>query len=366
MGDIVNNFIDNLNSLLIRLFIFPFVFQIFLVIFFNALAIFFSFWLLSYFKIKPKEPRLKIQVYIYSTFILVFVIFAFALDFRSHMDKKQQNKQVKFLTDSKNFNTSNSDSLSSLAKFINNENVNLSDAGPIQNEDGLQVYKIAFNNPLAVCYLAIIDLKKFSVVLDTAVTVKERTSNFAERFGLDIAVNGEAGTTPGLTAPLGQWSGMYVVNGKVIYNEDSKKRPFMFFNREMKCFYSPEAEEIRSINNEMYNVIWGRFDLVRNGKLMVSPSDHTQNTYYPRTAVGIDKSGKKAYLLVADGRDPYYSMGLTMNLCVKVLLNFGCHSAMACDQGGSSNMYSRELGVFTQPGDGIERQVYTHLGFKRN
>ena len=200
----------------------------------------------------------------------------------------------------------------------------------------------------------------------TAVTVKERTSNFAERFGLDIAVNGEAGTTPGLTAPLGQWSGMYVVNGKVIYNEDSKKRPFMFFNREMKCFYSPEAEEIRSINNEMYNVIWGRFDLVRNGKLMVSPSDHTQNTYYPRTAVGIDKSGKKAYLLVADGRDPYYSMGLTMNLCGKVLLNFGCHSAMACDQGGSSNMYSRELGVFTQPGDGIERKVYTHLGFKRN
>lgn len=366
MGDIINNFIDNLYSLLIRMFILPIAFQIFLVIFFNALVLFFAFWLLKYFKINPKDKRLQIYIYIFSTFILVIVIFAFALDFRSHLDKQKYNKPIKFLTENKNFDESISDSLNSLAKFVKSENVNLSDVGTIQNEDGLQVFKITFDDPLAVCYLAVINLEKYSVVLDTAVSVKEKTSNFAERFNVDIAVNGEAGTTPGFTAPLGQWSGMYVVNGKVIYNNDSKKRPFMFFNRQMQGFYSPEDEEIHTINKDMYNVIWGRFDLVRNGKLMVSPSDHTQNTFYPRTAVGIDKAGKKAYLLVADGRDPYYSLGLNMNLCGKVLLNFGCHSAMACDQGGSSIMYSKKLGVFTQPGDGSERKVYTHLGFKRN
>ncbi|MFM7728272.1 MAG: phosphodiester glycosidase family protein [Flavobacteriales bacterium] len=233
------------------------------------------------------------------------------------------------------------------------------------NQQGLNIIEGKQPATPYVYYLASVDLNQFDVVLDTAIQQKELITTFARRFDVDVAVNGEAGKTPGVTAPLGQWTGNYIVNGKPILMEDTERRPFVYFNKDMKAFYSHEAQKIMQPVADMYNAIWGRFDLIRDGKLAISDKDGTRAVTYPRTVVGMDESGKKMFLMVADGRRPTHSIGLTMEQCGQILLKVGCYQAMACDQGGSSAMYHKSLGIFTRPADGHERVVYTHLGFRR-
>jgi exopolysaccharide biosynthesis protein len=116
----------------------------------------------------------------------------------------------------------------------------------------------------------------------------------------------------------------------------------------------------------MYNAIWGRYDLIVNGKEDIDARDGTKDNPYPRTIMGIDESGKKMFLLIADGRKPQHSRGLTMKECASLLLPYGCYQAMSCDQGGSSCMYVEKFGIVNRPGDGGERPVYTHFGLRRN
>ncbi|MFM9028153.1 MAG: phosphodiester glycosidase family protein, partial [Bacteroidota bacterium] len=213
-------------------------------------------------------------------------------------------------------------------------------------------------------FLAYVDLDENTVVLDTAITVKERVSAFAKRFNATIAVNGEAGTSPGMNAPLGQWTGNYMVNGSFLKSEDGPKRPLIWFEKNGPVHYSKESEVVKRMPGKAYNAIWGRFDLLLNGKSAISPYDRTSRSNYPRTLVGMDKEGKRMIMFVVDGRRPLYSRGMTMEMCAETMIAAGAWNAMACDQGGSSEMWSKELGVVNEPSDGVERAVYTHLGFK--
>jgi exopolysaccharide biosynthesis protein len=146
--------------------------------------------------------------------------------------------------------------------------------------------------------------------------------------------------------------------------EDSRTRPFMAFDENSNAKYYSDTNLILKPKSEMYNVIWGRFDLLVNGKIAISNADGTKDNLYPRTIVGIDKTGSRMFLLVVDGRKPQYSKGMNMQMCAKIIQIVGSYDAMACDQGGSSMMYSKTLGVVNRPADGVERVVYTHLGFK--
>ena len=214
--------------------------------------------------------------------------------------------------------------------------------------------------------MAAVDLHKYMVVLDTGIRKKELTSSFCKRNNLDFAVNGEAGMSPGNTAPLGYWTGNYIVKGVPYLLTDSKDRPFVYFNKNNNIFYSPDAEIITNLTESMYNAIWGRFDLILNGKTAIDPADATKNNPYPRTIVGMNKNGTHALFLVVDGRRPEYSTGMTMKMCAEIMLKAGTFNAMACDQGGSTMMYSKKLDVINSPADGRERVVYTHLAFKAN
>jgi exopolysaccharide biosynthesis protein len=75
----------------------------------------------------------------------------------------------------------------------------------------------------------------------------------------------------------------------------------------------------------------------------------------PRTAVGVDKDGK--YLLVvADGRRPTSSVGLTLNEMGATMLSLGAVNAINFDGGGSSAMAINGK-LVNRPSDGYERQV---------
>jgi hypothetical protein len=242
--------------------------------------------------------------------------------------------------------------------------VRLRASGTVLEEDGMRIERIEFEEPNATCFLATIELAWWTPVLDPDITVKERTSTFCQRFGLTFGVNGEAGTSPGMDAPLGKWKGLYVVDGRTLLAGDDRVRPFIHFDTEGRCGYSPGNEVHTRPDDAMHNVIWGRWDLLVDGAVAIPRGDGTSDHHYPRTILGTDRLGSTLFVLIVDGRRAQYSRGMTMAQCADLLLQRGVYEAMACDQGGSCTMYHQRLGVVNRPSDGGERPVYTHLGLK--
>jgi len=368
MGDKINVLLDDLLALLTRLLNMPLWFQLSVYSLLSAVIWVFIFFALRLLK-KPLEQNSKRWIFVSTTLFMLIISAAGILDYKNHLlEISRTTSQVGFIPIQKDTAVAQSP-----LTFINHidtvkhNNITPNETtGYVYHTDGIEIIQYKVSSPIATAYIAAVDLTKYQVVLDTAISVKELTSTFSKRFNADIAVNGEAGTTPGKTAPLGQWIGNYIVNGKVILNKDSKNRPMVYFDKDMTAYYSAEREVITSFNDKMYNAIWGRYDLLINGKLAISPHDGTKNNPYPRTIIGMDKAGKKIFLMVVDGRKPTHSMGMTMKQCGDYLLKVGCYNAMACDQGGSSVMYAKSLGIISKPADGGERVTYTHIGFRRN
>lgn len=365
MGDFINVLLDDLLALLTRFMSFPLSFQVLAYCFVLIIVLFFAFLILGLLK-KPVEANTRKYILLMCLGLCVNISALVVLDHRQYLRELELlEKDSVYAYDSVEESLPIiSDSSDHILTELHTQDTTEVFRSLI-NQQGLYIVEGKNTATPYAYYLAYVDLNQFNVVLDTAIQQKELITTFARRFDVDIAVNGEAGKTPGINAPLGQWTGNYIVNGKTILMEDTERRPFVYFNEDMRAFYSHEAQKIMQPDANMYNAIWGRFDLIRDGKLAISDKDGTRSTTYPRTVVGMDESGKKMFLMVVDGRRPTHSLGLTMEQCGQILLRVGCYQAMACDQGGSSAMYHKSLGIFTRPADGHERVVYTHLGFRR-
>jgi exopolysaccharide biosynthesis protein len=79
----------------------------------------------------------------------------------------------------------------------------------------------------------------------------------------------------------------------------------------------------------------------------------------PRTAFGLDKYGRYL-ILVADGRQAYHSVGLTLHELAATMKKFGAVDAMNLDGGGSTAMAVRSR-IVNRPSDGRERAVSNAL-----
>ncbi len=365
MGDQVNIFLDNLDALLWRLMQMPLALQLLLWLLISG-----TFWILFLLILGRKVIGLdhKARVIFFSAAMLCSMIIAGAVLFDNQWKHKEQEAELR-MSPPVMTTTQETGPSAVLPKEVQRLTIKTRDTA-VKKEvmyatSGCQVIRLRFSSPEAVAYVATIDLTQYEAVLDTHILVKEKTSAFGSRFKAEVAVNGEAGETPGLKAPLGQWTGNYMVNGVPLLMKDTDKRPFVYFDQKGRAFYSPDREVITIPAENMFQAIWGRFDLLQEGKVQIDPRDGTKNNSYPRTIVGIDESGWKAYLMVVDGRKPGHSLGLTMEECGQILLGFGAWSAMACDQGGSSCMYVVNQGIISRPADGGERPVYTHLGFRK-
>jgi uncharacterized protein YigE (DUF2233 family) len=99
------------------------------------------------------------------------------------------------------------------------------------------------------------------------------------------------------------------------------------------------------------------------------------NDLAPRTAIGIDRSGRKLIMLVVDGRRADFSVGMTGPQVADELAKLGCFDALMLDGGGSSTMVMRDAGdqtihVLNHPSDGhdlpmdlsVERPVADAVG----
>ncbi len=86
----------------------------------------------------------------------------------------------------------------------------------------------------------------------------------------------------------------------------------------------------------------GGFPLLVRDSNIVADSTNSGPTAFralnPRTAVGIGANGRRLLLVVADGRQPGKSVGLTINETAQLLRQLGATEALNLDGGGSSAM----------------------------
>ena len=102
--------------------------------------------------------------------------------------------------------------------------------------------------------------------------------------------------------------------------------------------------------------------LVKDGQIYVTSegfrSDVLSGTG-PRTAFGVDKAGRYI-ILVADGRQGFYSTGLTLQELAATMQKLGAVDAMNFDGGGSTALVVKGK-VINRPSDGFERRVANAL-----
>jgi hypothetical protein len=110
-------------------------------------------------------------------------------------------------------------------------------------------------------------------------------------------------------------------------------------------------------------VLGGGPRLVRGGQISVEAEGGSINgtfstARHPRTAIGFN--GGKIYLVVVDGRQPGYSIGMSLAELAQVMVDLGCTDALNVDGGGSTAMWVRG-GLVNRPSDGRERPVANGL-----
>ena len=102
-------------------------------------------------------------------------------------------------------------------------------------------------------------------------------------------------------------------------------------------------------------------ELVKNGKveLGIDPTSDRARERAPRTAIAIDKTGSKVFMVTVDGRQAPYSQGMSLKEFAEYLITIGADHALNLDGGGSTAMAVRNPGdtnvsLFNKPSDGTE------------
>ncbi len=193
------------------------------------------------------------------------------------------------------------------------------------------------------------------------------TTRFLQEFGVQIAVNGD-GFVPWWSntildyyphvgdpvAPLGNTASL----GKFYWKSDVTS-PTLYISRWNDFSFTP-------VENP-YNAISGDSIILRAGNVI---ADLDNVALQPRTAIGFSNNGRFIYLVVVDGRQLFYSEGVTRKELADLMKSFGADNAMNLDGGGSSTMVVHgkdgQPRILNSPIDkripSHERPVANHLG----
>lgn len=117
---------------------------------------------------------------------------------------------------------------------------------------------------------------------------------------------------------------------------------------------------------EIKTAIGGGSVLVQDGKR--ATFTNVISGTHPRTAAGIDKSGKKLILVTVDGRQTA-TKGMTQTELADYMISLGAYAAINLDGGGSTTMVLRNgeknvLETVNTPSDGTARAIATGLGVR--
>ncbi|MDD6189559.1 MAG: S-layer homology domain-containing protein [Clostridiales bacterium] len=114
--------------------------------------------------------------------------------------------------------------------------------------------------------------------------------------------------------------------------------------------------------NDIEYAVGSLYKLIENGEIISGVTDKLTS---PRTAVGIRDDGSVVFFTV-DGRQPGYSMGMTLPEVAERLLELGCTEACLLDGGGSTNLHAQYIGdeetsQVNRPSGENERSVTNYI-----
>jgi hypothetical protein len=202
------------------------------------------------------------------------------------------------------------------------------------------------------------------------------TSQFLEEFGVQIAVNGDkfhpwwsnspADYYPHVGDPVAPL-GFSASEGEVYWIgavDDVGIEPTLYINRRNALSFNNQP-------NRVHSAISGDRMIVLKGETV---NDLDDEELEPRTALGINRNGRYLYIVVVDGRQPFYSQGATFVELAELMIEQGAFAAMSLDGGGSSTLVvegeNAKPTILNSPIDnyipGRERPVGNHLGIYAN
>jgi len=202
-------------------------------------------------------------------------------------------------------------------------------------------------------------------------TAARTTSQFLEEFDVQIAINGDgffpwwsrgpADYYPHVGDPVTP-NGVSAAYGEVYADgaQDVRPEPTIYISRRGDLSFNRAP-------NRVFHALSGDRMLIVSGNIV---PDLNNKVLHPRTALGTNRNGRWLYIVVVDGRQPFYSEGATFNELAKLLKDFGAFNAMSLDGGGSSTLVieggNGNSMILNSPIDsyipGRERPVANHFG----
>ncbi len=186
------------------------------------------------------------------------------------------------------------------------------------------------------------------------------TQEFAAEHGLALAVNANFFGTVDREAGAADALGLQVSDGRVASPPRSFQRagdPVLVFNREARArivtlpIESPPqgaAENRVTLDPAIYDGVAGIGGsdsapdrgglLVDDGRNLGPMARVAPRVRHPRTGAGVSRDGRTLILAVVDGRQPDWSVGVTLPELADLLLARGVWDALNLDGGGSSTM----------------------------
>ena len=230
-----------------------------------------------------------------------------------------------------------------------------------------------------IAHVLVIDKKagelQFMVTRPDAVdggAIKARTtSQFLEEFGVQIAINGDGFFPWWSRSPVDYYPHVgdpVTPNGFTASYGDRYADGLQDINPEPTLYISRRNElTFNKPPNKIFHALSGDRMLIQGGEVI---PDLDATEIDPRTAIGTNRNGRYTYLVVVDGRQPFYSEGATFDELAGLLKELGAFYAMSLDGGGSSTMVIEgEDGtpvILNSPIDSYiplrERPVANHLG----
>ena len=165
------------------------------------------------------------------------------------------------------------------------------------------------------------------------------TTEFAEEFSVQLAINGSFFKPFHARLPWDYYPQVgepvdikgFALSDQRVYSDDFLDWPIL-------CLAAEQVQiQQTACGSEYTQGLAGNHLLLQDG-LIVAPEKEAR---HPRTAVATNGSGTKLWLIVVDGRQPYYSEGVTLTELAEIARETGADMALNLDGGGSSTMVLR-------------------------